>query len=103
MGSYTTGMSRKLVEQRLIEVSSRLKKLQQELGIADEQLAHFTHEAEDARIRSLVSETPVAEREHREANRHAVAMRRHRDDVVAEIARLEATQNELLDRLVVES
>jgi hypothetical protein len=96
-------MSRKQVEQRLIEVSGRLKRLQEDLRVADEQLDHFTHEAEDARIRSLVSETPVAEREHREANKHAVAMRRHRDEVVAEIARLEATQNELLDRLLVES
>lgn len=96
-------MSRKLVEQRLVEVSSRLRRVQEELRVADEQLAHFTHEAEDARIRSLVSETPVAEREHREANKHAVAMRRHRDELTAEIARLEATQNELLDRLLVET
>lgn len=96
-------MSRKLVEQRLIEVSSRMKRLQEDLRVAEEQLEHFTHEAEDARIRSLVSETPVAEREHREANKHAVAMRRHRDEVVAELARLEVSQNELLDRLMVES
>jgi hypothetical protein len=96
-------MSRKLVEQRLIEVSSRMKRLQEDLLVAEEQLDHFTHEAEDARIRSLVSETPVAEREHREANKHAVAMRRHRDEVVAELARLETSQNELLDRLMVES
>ena len=33
------------------------------------------------------------------ADRHARAMARHRDEVVAEIARLEATQDELLDRL----
>ena len=96
-------MSRKLVEQRLIEGSSRLKRLQEELRVADEQLEHFAHEAEDARIRSLVSETPVAEREHREANKHAVAMRRHRDGVLAEIVELEQTQNELLDRLGAES
>ena len=96
-------MSRKLVEQRLVEVSGRLRRVQDELRVADEQLEHFTHEAEDARIRSLVSETPVAEREHREANKHAVAMRRLRDELVAEIARLETTQNELLDRLMVES
>ncbi len=80
-----------------------MKRLHEDLRVADEQLAHFADDADDARIRSLVAETPVAEREHREANKHAVAMRRHRDEVRDEIARLETTQNELLDRLMAES
>ncbi len=92
-----------MVRQRLIEVSARMKRLHEDLRVADEQLAHFVDDADDARIRSLVAETPVAEREHREANKHAVAMRRHRDEVRDEIARLEMTQNELLDRLLAES
>ena len=50
-----------------------------------------------------MSETPVADREHREAERHADAMRRHRAEVEAEIAQLERDQDELLDRLVAES
>jgi hypothetical protein len=93
-------VARKLVERRLIELSGRLKNLQEELRVADEQLEHFTDEAEDARIRSLVSETPLADREHRDANRHAEAMRRHRAEVVAEIDKVEREQNELLDRLL---
>jgi hypothetical protein len=93
-------MPRKLVEQRLVDISGRLRRLQDELRVADEQLDHFAHEAEDARIRALVSETPVAERDHREAEKHAAAMRRHRADLLAEIARLEHSQNELLDQLL---
>lgn len=93
-------MARKLVERRLVEISGRLKHLEEELRVADEQLAHFADEAEDARIRALVSETPVADREHREATKHVEAMRRHRAEVAAEIAKLEQSQNELLDRLV---
>ncbi len=50
----------------------------------------------------LVSETPLAEREYREAQRHADAMARHREEVWAEIARLEQAQDELLDRLILE-
>ena len=73
-------MSRSLVERRLTEVAERLKQLRDELGVADEQLAHLADEADDARLRALVSETPLAEREHREAQRHADAMRRHRGD-----------------------
>lgn len=67
--------------------------------VHDEQLAHFVEEADDARLRSLVSETPLAEHEHREAARHADAMQRGRTEVVTEIQRLEALQDELLDRL----
>ncbi len=80
-----------------------MKRLHEELHVANEQLEHFTHEAEDARIRALVSETPVAEREHREAAKHATAMRRHRDELQAEIAGLEQSQNDLLDQLTVDS
>jgi hypothetical protein len=93
-------VSRSLLERRLTEVSDRLRQLRDELQVADEQLAHFADEAEDARIRALVSETPLAEQEHREARKHADAMGRHRADVIAELEDLERTQDELLDRLV---
>lgn len=93
-------MSRAMVERRLGEVASRLKQLREELAIADEQLAQLADEADDARLRALVSETPIAQQENREAQKHADAMRRHRSDVVHEITQLERTQDELLDRLL---
>jgi len=95
-------MARSQVERRLIEVGDQLKSLRKDLAVADEQLGALAAEAEDTRLRSLVSETPIAEREHREAQRHADAMARHRHEVSAEIARLEAAQDELLDRLILE-
>ena len=97
---YDRTMSKSLVERRLVEVGDRLKRLRDDLRVADEQLVQFTDEAEDARIRALVSETPLADREHRDAARHADAMRRHREALVSEIAALEQSQDELLDRLV---
>jgi len=96
-------VSRRQVERRLREVGQRLQKLREELQIADEQLLHLSEAADDARLRALVSETPVAEREHREAARHAEAMRTHRAGVAAEIVRLETAQDDLLDRLVAET
>jgi chromosome segregation ATPase len=92
-------MSRSLVERRLFDVAARLKSLREELGVADEHLAQLADEADDARLRALVSETPLAEQEHREAQKHADAMQRHRATVVAEIEQLERTQDALLDRL----
>ena len=96
-------MSRSLVERRLSDVATLLRQLREELSVSDEQLVHLVEAADDARLRSLVSETPGADREHQDAQRHAEAMARHRAQVAEEIARLEATQDELLDRLLLES
>ena len=95
-------MAKSLVERRLIEVGDSLKALRADLRVAAEQLTHLAEEAEESRLRSLVSETPLAEREYRESQRHADAMERHRREVSAEIVRLEQAQDELLDRLILE-
>lgn len=96
-------MSRSSVERRLSQVGERLRQLRSELEVSSEQLAHLADAADDARLRSLVSETPVADHDHRQADRHAQAMRRHRAKVEAEIARLERDQDALLDQFVAES
>ena len=96
-------MSKSLVERRLTQVAARLRQLRDELEVSAEQLAHLADAADDARLRALVSETPVADVDHRQAERHAEAMRRHREAVLDEIAKLERSQDELLDRLVAES
>lgn len=92
-------MSRSVLERKLAQVSARLKELREELTVTDEQLAFFAEAADDARLRSLVSETPLADHEHAEAQKHADAMARHRADVVASIVELERKQDDLLDRL----
>src|SRR5438105_3598170 len=93
-------MSRWLLERRISEVSERLKRLRAELSVVDEQLAFFADAADEARLRALVSETPLADREHHDAQKHADAMAQSRADVVLAIQALERSQDELLDRLV---
>ena len=90
---------RSLVERRLAETSDRLRALREELRIIDEQLIHLGDDADDAHLRALVSETPLADREHRDARRHADAMSGRRAEVVDTIAALQARTDELLDRL----
>jgi len=92
-------MSRAQIERRLRSVSERLRSARDDLGVTEEQLAQLADEADDARLRSLVSETPIAEKEHRKATRHADRLRKHRDRLQAEVAALDAEQDELLDRL----
>ena len=96
-------MSRALLERRLVEVADRIKHLRHELAVADEQLLALADMADEARVRSLVSETPLAEVELREAQRHADAMSRHRAEVVEGIAQLEQAQDDLLDRMFSQS
>ncbi|HTT90598.1 MAG TPA: hypothetical protein VMF65_13685 [Acidimicrobiales bacterium] len=93
-------MARFLVERRILEVSKRLRKAREELAVADEQLSALSEAADEARIRSLVSETPLAARESQEAQRHAAAMQGARDSLVDQVRRLEAELDELLDKLV---
>lgn len=96
-------MSRSLVERRLTDVHARLKAARAELVVLDEQLAALTEAADELRLRSLVSETPLADREYREARKHVDAMARSRAVVVSSIAELESAQDRLLDQLVPEA
>jgi hypothetical protein len=54
-------MKQTVTERQLKEVSKRIAGYKDELAIASEQLAHLENEAENARMRSLVSETAIAD------------------------------------------
>jgi hypothetical protein len=95
-------MRRSIVERSLRDNHSRLVRARQELAILDEQLAVLTDAADDARLRSLVSETPIAAHEHADAQRHADAAVKARDALVERIRELELRQDELLGQLVVD-
>lgn len=88
-----------MIRLRITEVSRRLTRCRAELQVAEEQLVHFSDTESDAQLRALVSETPIADRELRDAARHAAAMTAHRDRLRAEIAELEDRLDALLDRL----
>jgi chromosome segregation ATPase len=90
------------LERRLTEVADRLKQLREELVITDEQLNALAELADETRIRALVSETPIADQEHHEAQKHVDAMQRHRAEVASSIEQLERRQDDLLDRLTAE-
>ena len=92
-------MSRALIERRLVDVSARLKRLRADIAVAEEQLRYLEEEAEEARMRALVSETPIADVEAGESRRHADALARHRDELRHKISGLVSEQDSLLDRI----
>jgi hypothetical protein len=95
-------MARTILQRRLIDVSDRLKRLRAERSVTEEQLVFLENEAEEARLRALVAETPLTAAEARDARRHADAIARHRDALVLSIAELEREQDALLDRMSAE-
>jgi len=92
-------MARSPIERKLGQVGSRLKRLRAELAVLNEQRIQLADEADAARLQALVSETPLSEKAHRSARRHLDVIDKRRDDLAKTIAKLDVTQDELLDRL----
>jgi hypothetical protein len=92
-------MQRFLLERRIRDVHTRLVRARAELAVLDEQLAVVSDEAEDARLRSLVSETPLAAHDYAEVRRHADAMVRAREALRASVKDLERRRDELLSHV----
>ncbi len=97
------GVSRASITRKLKHVADDLKRLRADLLVAEEQVAHFVSEADDARLRAMVSETPLADAEAREALRHAEAQRQAQTNLLRSIADLEREQDSLLDRMSAET
>ena len=88
------------IAQRLRALSAEIATLQTEIGILEEQLAFQTEIADDARIRALVSETPLADRESQEASGDLARIVRSRVDALKRLEQLRADQDGLLERML---
>ncbi|MEO8363295.1 MAG: hypothetical protein ABI570_02790 [Ilumatobacteraceae bacterium] len=91
--------SSRLIERRLVRGSMTLRHLREELRVVDEQLGVLKDEVHDKELRSLVSETPSAAFEHRDAQAHVDSLNSHRNHLLKEISELELRQDSLLDKL----
>jgi len=86
----------------LRELTTRIRRTRDELAVLDEQLVVFRETADETRLQALVDESPLSRSEHAEAQRHADAHAKQREKLVAALAELERSRNDLLDRLVLE-
>ncbi len=100
--TYNAAVSRASIERRLLDLSGRIKAATTELAVTDEQLDFLEEEAESARLRAIVAETPMEVATANEAQKHVDALRRHREALATSIASLRTEQDELLDRLTAE-
>ncbi len=100
--AYTAPVSRASIERRLLDLSERVKQTNSEIAVAQEQLVFLDEEAEDARMRAIVAETPMEVAAANEAQRHADALRRQLDVLQRSLRAFRVEQDELLDRLTAE-
>ncbi len=88
------------ISDRLSALSGELAEEQTQLRILEEQVTFQQEVAEEARIRALVSETPLADREARIATDDLARLVRSRDEALNRLAELRAEQDTLLERML---
>jgi cell division septum initiation protein DivIVA len=93
-------MTTDAIKRRLAALTADLHAARSEIAILDEQIAHFSDAAEDTRLRAMVSETPLADREHREASKTVNGLTRDRQKWEERVTSLETRQDQLLDELM---
>jgi chromosome segregation ATPase len=97
----TTGTARETsrLRERLTRTQDRLRRVRATERVLVEQVAYLDEMAADAETRKLVAQTPLADREWREArtdlDRHTALL----DETRREVAELLAEQDRLLERL----
>jgi chromosome segregation ATPase len=87
------------VRERLARIQGELRRVRATQRVLDEQVAYLAEVADDAETRTLVSQTPLAEREWRAARTDRDRHRALLDDARRQVAELLAEQDRLLDRL----
>lgn len=88
---------------RLRALSAEIAALQTEIQILEEQIAFQSDVSEDARLRALVSETPLADREAQLASGDLARLGRSRDDAQRGLNDLRAEQDRLLEMMLSEN
>jgi hypothetical protein len=88
------------LERNLNALSDRLDRAREELRIVEEQILFQMDVVEETKTRMLVSETPLADRDHDEARADHIRMLKERDRIQGEIAELRHEQDRLLDRML---
>lgn len=85
---------------RLRALQREFEEVQTEIRILDEQIEFQSSVSDDARIRAMVSETPLADREAREASGDLLRLERSRTEVAAKLDALRREQDRLLEQLL---
>ena len=92
-------MRQATLERKIRDLHQRVRYARNELTVLDEQLEVLEEEAEDARVRSLVSETPLAAKEAADARRQFEVAQRAASALRSEIEQCTLDRDRLLREL----
>jgi hypothetical protein len=94
-------LSQRRIRRRLVRVHAELVAKRAQIGVLGEQLAAFADDAEEARVRSIVTENTADVRSSRHAEGHRMLTERALAQAHRRIAELEVLERELLDQVQV--
>jgi hypothetical protein len=89
-------MGSRLIKRRLVDVQRQLAQARESLAVLEEQVEVWNDALEDARIRALVSETPLQSKEYDELSRHVMVANAEMLRRSGEVRELVAARDELL-------
>ncbi len=89
-------MGSRLVKRRLEDVQRQLSHARESLAVLEEQVVVWNDALDDARIRALVSETPLQSKEYDELSRHVQVANAEMKRRATEVRELMAQRDELL-------
>ncbi|HEV3187297.1 MAG TPA: hypothetical protein VGZ04_04535 [Acidimicrobiales bacterium] len=89
-------MGSRLVKRRLVDVQRQLAQARESLAVLEEQVEVWNDALDDARIRALVSETPLQSKEYDELSRHVMVANAEMVRRSGEVRELLAARDELL-------
>jgi hypothetical protein len=89
-------MGSRLVKRRLADVQRQLAQSRESLAVLEEQVEVWNDALDDARIRALVSETPLQSREYDELSRHVMVANAEMQRRSGEVRELVTARDELL-------
>ncbi len=95
-------MRQATVKRKLQELQTRMVTLREDVAVLNEQIEVLDEEVESLRVRAVVSETPLAIKEHAEAARHAELAHKARTVAATQISEIEIECNRLLSEITIE-
>ena len=92
-------METTLLKRRLIDVSDRLRRLQDDLAVVTEQVEFYEDAVDEARLQALAAETPLSDARARDIRQQADALLVRQKFLTTSIEGLRVEQDALLDRM----
>ncbi len=89
-------VSSRLIQRRLADVQRQLSHARESLAVLEEQVAVWNDALDDARIRALVSETPLQTREYEDLARHVSVANAEMTRRASEVRELVSARDDLL-------